>query len=62
MALRLALLVILAGCAHHIGEASWSIQGKDDAIEGCPTRYHEWIDLPDGERVLIGCWGDEHAR
>jgi uncharacterized protein YxeA len=42
----------------HVGEASWSIQGQDDAIQGCPRRYHEWVDLPDHGRVLIGCWGD----
>jgi hypothetical protein len=42
----------------HEGEFNWSIQGQDDALAGCPKRYKEWVDLPDGGAILIGCWGD----
>ncbi|HUD11128.1 MAG TPA: hypothetical protein VMS08_01855 [Candidatus Saccharimonadia bacterium] len=37
---------------------NWAIQGQDDAIAGCPHRYKEWVSLPNGGQVLIGCWGD----
>jgi hypothetical protein len=42
----------------HEGEATWSIQGNDDALRGCPHRYKEWVTLPNHSAVLIGCWGD----
>ena len=57
--------VVLSAFVHwhpyniHEGEATWSIQGHDDAMLGCPHRYHEWIFTPNGERILLGCWGDD---
>lgn len=55
----LLLFSIFVGCQQspHQGEASWSIQGKDDAIDGCPGRYPERANV-DGRHYVIGCWGD----